>query len=376
MKKVLIIAFSDLENDPRVFRQIDYLRKHYRVTAVGWTGPELEGVEFYKIQPIPRSRLTRMRRAVEYKLRRYEKLYWSLYEYRPLLDTFQRSKFDLILANDLDTLPFALKIANGAKILLDTHEYAPRHFADQLTWRFFFQGFNEYLCAAYMKQCDEIITVTPGVAAEYKKNYGIAPIVITNAVEYVDLNPTPVDKKNIRMITHGVANPNRRLELMIRIMDYMNPGFHLDLMLLPVFPRYYRRLEKMAAKRGNVSVIPPVERKEIIPRTNDYDISLLVFKPYTVNFRYGLGNKFFESLQARLAIVTGPSPEPQAEIVNRYGCGIVVDSFEPKEIAARLNRMTAEEIDEYKKKSHLAAGELTASKNMEQLGSIVERLIE
>jgi glycosyltransferase involved in cell wall biosynthesis len=375
MKKVLVIAFSDLENDPRVFRQIDYLRKHYRVTAVGWTSPELEGVEFYKIQPLLRSPLTRMRRAVEYKLRRYEKLYWSLYEYRPLLDILQRSKFDLILANDLDTLPFALKIANGAKILLDTHEYAPRHFADQITWRFFFQGFNEYLCGTYMKKCDEIITVSPGVAAEYKRNYGIDPIVITNAAEYVDLNPTPVDKKNIRMITHGVASPNRRLELMIRIMDYMDSRFHLDLMLLPVFPRYYRRLEKMAAKRGNVSMIPPVERKEIIPSTNEYDISLIVFKPYTVNFRYGLFNKFFESLQARLAIVTGPSPEPQVEIVNRYGCGIVVDSFEPEEIAARLNRLTAEEIEGYKKKSHLAASELTASKNMEQLGSIVERLI-
>jgi glycosyltransferase involved in cell wall biosynthesis len=356
-----------LKNDPRVFRQIDYLRKHYRVSAVGWTGPELEGVEFYKILPLSRSRLTRMRRAVEYRLHRYE--------IQPLLDIFRQKKFDLILANDLDTLPFALKIANGAKILLDTHEYAPRHFEDQWTWRFFFQGFNEYLCGTYMKQCDGIITVTPGVANEYRKNYGIEPIVITNAVDYVDLTPTPVDNEHIRIITHGAANPNRRLELMIRIMDYMDKRFHLDLMLLPVFPKYYRRLRAAAARRNNVSVIPPVAREEIVPRTNDYDISLLVFKPYTINFRYGLGNKFFESLQARLAIVTGRSPEPQAEIVNRYGCGIVVDSFEPAEIAARLNRLTAKEIEEYKRKSHLAAGELTSQGNMEQLGRIVERLI-
>ena len=76
-----------------------------------------------------------------------------------------------------------------------------------------------------------------------------------------------------------------------------------------------------------------------------------------------------------MAIVTGTSPEPQAEIVNRYGCGIVVDSFEPAEIAARLNCLTAKEIEEYKRKSHFAAGELTSQGNMEQLGGIVERLI-
>jgi len=280
-----------------------------------------------------------------------------------------------VLANDVDSLPLASRLAQGAKVLLDTHEYAPRHFEDQFVWRFFFQPFNRYLCSKYLKQCDRIITVTAGVAQEYNKNYGIDPVVITNAVDYVEMSPTPVDNERIRIITHGVANPNRRLESMMEIMDHMDSRFHLDMMLVSSFPRYYSKLQRLAEKRSNVTIIPPVTREQIVPVTNPYDLSLLVFRPYTINFKYGLGNKFFQSLQARLGLVTGPSPEPQAEIVSKYGCGIVVDTFEPREIAKVLNTLTADRIMEYKKKADTAARELTAEKNMEQLGDIVKQML-
>ena len=376
MKKILIIASTNLKNDPRVYRQIYYLRKHYHVTTVGKASPGLEDVEFHEISPIIRSRLARIKRAFAYKLRRFEAIYWSLYDFQPLLEVLGKRRFDLILANDLDTLPFALEIANRAKVLLDVHEYAPRHFEDQLIWRFFFQPFNEYLCATYMKQCDGVIATSTGIANEYKKNYGIDPQVITNAVEYVELRPGPVNPGNIRIITHGIANPSRRLELMIYIMDYLDPRFHLDLMLMPASPGYYKRLKTLAARRSNVSVIPPVTREEIVPVTNKYDLSFLVFKPYTITLRYGTFNKFYESLQARLGIVTGPTPQPQVEIVNKYGCGIVLDSFEPKRIAVQLNQLTAEQIEGFKKNAHLAARELTSQKNMEKLEEIVNRLIK
>jgi hypothetical protein len=376
MKKILIISFSNLKNDPRVFRQINYLQKDYHVTAVGWENPEIQGVEFYKISSLTRSGLDRIKRAIAYKLHRFESLYWSLYDFKPLLELFSQKRYDLIIANDIETLPFALKIANHARILLDLHEYAPRQFEDQWTWRFFFQAFNEYLCASYLKQPDEIITINSGIANEYKRNYGIDAHIITNAADYVDLQPTPVKKDNIRIIGHGLANPSRRWESMIKIMDYMDVRFHLDLMLLPDYPGYYRRLERMVAKRGKVSMIPPVKREEIIPVTNAYDLSFLIFRPYSLNYKYMLGNKFFESLQARLGIVTASATLQQAEIVNRYGCGLVLDSFDPERIAAQLNRLTVEQIEEYKKKAHYAASELTSKKNMEKLAEIVKRLIK
>lgn len=378
MKEILIIALSDLENDPRVYRQISYLSKEYHVSTVGWEPAQMKGIDFYPLQPLKRSRCNRIKRAVQYKLRQYEALYWSLYDFQPVIDQLSARRFDLVLINDVDALPFGLDVAQacgGAKVFLDTHEYAPTHFADRFFWRFFFQGFNEYLCKTYMKQCEVITTVSSGIAGEYKQNFGVEPDVITNAMAYMDLQPVPVDKDNIRIITHGVANPNRRLEICIEIMDHVDKRFHLDMMLLPVYPRYYAKLQRMAGKRDNVTIRPPVKLHEIVPSTNDYDLSFILFKPTTINFRYGLFNKTFESLQARLGIVSGPAPEPQVEIIDRYKCGLVADSFESRHIAEQLNRLTAQQIAEFKANAHIAAGELTAEKNMEKLGKIVEKLM-
>jgi len=158
-------------------------------------------------------------------------------------------------------------------------------------------------------------------------------------------------------------------------MDHADKRFRLDFMLVPTDHRYLKRLKKLTAQRGNVDVIPPVPREKIISFSNSYDLSFLIRKPTNVNFQYGLWNKFFESLQSRLGIVSGPSPEPQVEIINRYRCGLVTDNFEPKKIAEQLNRLTVEQIEDFKKKAHIAAGELTSQKNMEKLGKIVESLI-
>ena len=375
MKNILIIAFSDLNSDTRVKRQINYLGKFYKIFTIGLEPLQTKKNGFYRIKHVEHSLFQRCIRALRYKLRHYEALYWDLYDFKPLLEVFSDKKFDLILANDVETLPLVFKISGDAKILLDTHEYAPKHFDDQFLWRFFFRGFNEDLCAKYLNRCDAIMTVTDGVANEYKRNYKINPSVITNAVDYVELIPSEVDDNHIRIITHGVANKNRRLEFMISIMDYIDDRFHLDLMLVPRNYRYYNYLKKMASGRNNVSVIPPVKQHEIISYTNSYDLSFLIFKPYTVNFKYGLGNKTFESIQARLGLVTGISPEPQAEIVRKYGCGIVLDSFDPKKIALQLNELRVDDIIKFKQKANIAAGKLTSVDNMKKLHKIVEELI-
>ena len=45
-QSLLIVSFSKLKSDPRVKRQIKYLSTHYDVTAIGWSDPEIEGVEY------------------------------------------------------------------------------------------------------------------------------------------------------------------------------------------------------------------------------------------------------------------------------------------------------------------------------------------
>ena len=46
MQKILIIAFTDLKNDSRVYRQIDFLKEKFKITTVGLKNSEIENVDF------------------------------------------------------------------------------------------------------------------------------------------------------------------------------------------------------------------------------------------------------------------------------------------------------------------------------------------
>lgn len=373
-KNILIIAFTDLAGDPRVLRHIGFLKDLFNITTIGFTPPEIAGVDFIPVEKIRYPKSRRIMRAFEYKLGRFETLYWNMYRFGPLLDRLENHNFDVIVANDVETLPLALRIAGDARVLLDSHEFSPRHFEDRWVWRFFFQPFNQYLCRRYMPQCHKIITVSPGVARAYHEEFGIDVGVLSNAAPFFDTEPSAVDPDHIRIISHGVSNPNRRLETMIETMAYVDRRFTLDLMLLPTDHRYYSRLCSLAEGRDNVRIIPPVKVSEIIPTTVDYDLSNLVFPPTTINFRYGLFNKFFESLQARLGIISGPTPESHVEYIRQFDCGLVTTSYEPAEVAEAINRLTIEDIERFKANAGHGALQLTAEKNRDKLIDIVQEL--
>ncbi|MCX6163713.1 MAG: hypothetical protein NTU73_02440 [Ignavibacteriae bacterium] len=49
-KKILIISASDLKNDPRVYRQIEFLKNNYNVSTLGLKDSKIENVRFFKLE--------------------------------------------------------------------------------------------------------------------------------------------------------------------------------------------------------------------------------------------------------------------------------------------------------------------------------------
>ncbi len=43
--------------------------------------------------------------------------------------------FDGVLCNDADTIPVAFAAAGARPVVVDMHEYAPRHFENSIAWR-------------------------------------------------------------------------------------------------------------------------------------------------------------------------------------------------------------------------------------------------
>ncbi len=374
MKSALVISFSDLANDPRVQRQLDALSKSYKVHAAGGSDPRVPNVAYLPLPIVRRSLLERVYDAGRLKLGLYDACYWSSPTVRHCLARLQGVAVDLIIANELNTLPIALRLKGKSKVIFDAHEYAPRELEDRFLWRFFLEDYIDYLCRTYLTKADAKITVCEGIADEYRKVYGVSPLVLTNAPPYYEAARSETRPDIIRMIHHGGAIPSRKIENMISLMDDLDDRFALDMILVPGSATYIEKLKFKARHNPRIRFLAPLPMRELVRFSSSYDVGLFLLEPTNFNYRYSLPNKLFEFIQARLAVAIGPSPE-MAKIVQRYDCGIVADDFSPKTLARSLSALDATKIDYYKNQSDKVAKLLSAEQNEKKLLGLAEQLL-
>ena len=372
MKTILVISYSNLATDPRVNRQIRWLSEFYQVIAAGLGDPGVPGVRFVSLSHVPpkKSIAARGKSALHLLARQFDSHYWRLPATVKGLEALTGVHADLILANDLEALPLAVRRAGVTPVIFDAHEYAPRQFDNSLRWRVFLQPYFTYLCRAYIPRVAAMFTVCQGIADQYRRDTGVSPVVLTNAPEYHDIQPhlrsagstDSHESAKIRMIHHGAASPPREIERMIAAMRHLDERFELDFLLVPGSKHYISRLEEMARPDPRIRFLPPVPMRELVPFSSQYDVGLFLVPPTTFNLRHTLPNKFFEFIQARLAVAIGPSPE-MARIVMEHDCGVVADDFEPRSFAESVSKLDHEQINRFKLHSHAVARELSAEHN-------------
>lgn len=380
MTKVLILALSNLNHDARVRRQVLAVKDKYLTTVVCFGGEHSKDFELIPIAP---TKLTLIRKAVTsiFLLLRFHSIaHRFLHDYYYIISKLNDRQFDVVIANDVETLPLAFAFSNKPKVIFDAHEYAPRHFEDKKMWRIFFQNFNTWLCKKYIPLTSGMMTVGKGLALEYEKNFGIKPIVITNANNFIELEPSPVDENKIRLVHHGIATPSRKLELMIDMMSLLDHRFTLDLILMvPGFASkntklYIDRLAERSKQNPRIKIIPPVKSSEVVTTVNQYDIGVFLLPPINFNYENTLPNKLFDFIQGRLGIAIGPTPE-MAEIVHHYKNGVVSADFTAQSLCNELNKLTKRDIEAFKKNSGLAAKELNAEANATRINNLISHAL-
>jgi hypothetical protein len=373
MKTVLVLSFTDLANDPRVNRQLRFLAGRYRVIAAGLGDPRLDGVEYVALDAPPNGKLRNLWAAFSLACRRYHAYYWQKSLIRQALYKLANVRADVIIANDIVTLPLARQLARGARVLLDAHEYAPRETEDRLLWRLFFDPLQTALCREHIPHVDAMTTVCPGIADAYEELTGVRATVITNAPDYEALSPRPCDPaRPIQLVHHGIPYPSRKLENMITMMDHLDDRFELNFLLTGGYAAYRRKLETMARGRP-VRFLPPVPMRSLPTFLNQFDIGVFLLEPVNFSYRLALPNKLFEFIQARLAVAIGPSPE-MARVVREASCGVIAGDFAPASLAGCLNRLGAEQINAMKAASHACAARLSAQANEPIFLGLIDQL--
>jgi glycosyltransferase involved in cell wall biosynthesis len=366
--RLLVIAFSPLRSDARVLRQVRLFRERYAVTTVGY-GPAPDGVVAHVRIPDDIVAWHKDRRMLV--LRRYQRAYDTAPVIRHLRPLLVRGSWDVVLADDVETVPLALGL--GARgVHVDLHEYATRQNEESWRWRWFVAPFNRWIVRRWVTRADSVSTVGHTLAAEYRREFGINADVVVNAAPYAERSPTPVGSP-LRLVHSGLARRNRSLEVMLDAVRRTRREVTLDLYLLPNDPAYLAELQQRTQDLPQVRFhepVPPEQLGEVLARC---DVGVFLLPPLTFNYRYTLPNKLFDFVQARLAVLVGPSPE-MAELVRRHGLGVVTDDFTAASLAQALDELSDDDVARFKAASHAVARDYSAEVQVQGWASAVDAL--
>lgn len=377
--RVLIISFSNIHKDPRVLRQIAFLE------AIPYTSLFLSGLMYQgdnKFTPLLYRERTLLEKIQLIFLNLFhlnslkEKKFLQIVNLKKLEDITIKNDIDLVIANDLETWPIAFKLKTlsaKVKIVLDAHEYYPRHFENKFLWKLMHSAYYKYICDKYIHQANKLITVSAGIKNEYDEKFGIQSVLVLNSPEFAEnLQPNLIENETVKLIHHGIANSSRKLDKMIRMMDYLEPRFHLYLMLMPTDESYLQKLKKMAEGK-RITFLNPVPTMEISSYINQFDMGVFLLEPVNFNYANALPNKFFEFIQARLAIIIGPSPE-MSQIVLKENNGAVSSTYDEVDVSKTLNALSTEEIQKMKIRSHNVSWKYSNQLNEQVMANIFKEL--
>ena len=329
--RILCVSFSPIIRDARVLRQIDVLAQLGDVTTIGYGAQPPGSARHLRIDDannsLPRTPLgvlrlaTRQLRSAELAAPAMQQAL-RLWPHRPTSPPIWSSPTTHAPCRSLTAWPPVRRSGPTCT------SGPPEEFSHDLIWRTFVAPLMRHNCAVYLKRSAAVTTVCEPLAERYRASYGVPTQVVRNASEWVDLHPSPVADDHIRLVHSGGAQAGRRIDLLIRSALDLGERFSLDLYLVAAGDggKYLTHLRELAGDDPRIRFHEPVTPAELPTTLNAYDVGVYCLPPVSVNTRYALPNKFFDFVQARLAVAVGPS-EGMAPLTREFGLGPVSDGL-------------------------------------------------
>lgn len=357
--RLLILCFTPLVSDPRVNKQLNVLTRDYDVYSCGM-GPAPRGViEHYQLPDGARAWVNDRLAMI---FRRYSTAYWNLPAVLETLKILPVGSFDMILANDIETVPVALSLQPRWGVHADLHEYFPELKTNDWKWRLFVAPYMAWLCRTFLPRARSRTAGSYGFARRYESDLGIPFGVVTNAAPYVDREPTPVHDP-IKIIYTTAGARARKIELVLEAMREAPAHIQLDLIVMPNEPDYVADLKRLGAQIPRVHFREPVPYDKLVDTVAEYDVALSFIPPTNFSKANALPNKFFEAVQARVGVIIGPGPE-MSPLLEKYGFGESTTDYEARSLATTLHNLTPAKVTAWKQAAHRAAPELSSEETV------------
>lgn len=366
---LLILTFSPIRSDPRVLKQVELLKDKYRVSTCAY-GEAPDGVDEHFALPADSRGWPSDK--VGLLTRNYKRVYNNLSAVSHARNVLPTGHFDIVVANDLNTLPLALELKPTLGVHSDLHEYAPSEKESDPKWRLFVAPYMKWMCRKFLPEAQSVTTVSQGIADEYRSQFGVQVGVVTNAAPYLEAEPTPTAAP-LKVIYSGAGQRYRKIELILEAMRGVGTDVQMDFVVMPNEPDYVMELRSMAATLPNVRFLEPVPYEELVSLLRNYDVAMCFLPNSTFNLQNALPNKFFEAVQARIGVITGPSPA-MVSLVEIYGLGAVTNDFSAESLRTALTNLNERDTAAWKSAANDAAWALSAESQVALWDSAIAKI--
>ncbi|HRH11449.1 MAG TPA: glycosyltransferase [Bacteroidia bacterium] len=383
MKTVLIICSSDHHSEPRLLMQCNALRSEFKIVTAGLSPVNDNRIGFIKLQGTESKRYINFHHQLPSFLRfpftLINKIIFSISGDNPFysgsdLRKLEKTRPDLVISHHPPALPIAIQLKNNLKVpvIFNAHEIYAFEFEDDKEWM---KSQSEKIDAELKKhlpQCSALFTVNAEIADFYSKRYNCKAIVVHNSKPYTSIPPSKNNGK-IRIIHHGGAMPQRKLEEIAEAILLESEKFELTFMLKPTDENYLRSLKDKYSSKG-VIFKDPVPYEMIIETINQYDIGIHLLPEGNINHEFALPNKIFEFVQAKLAVITSPNTSLKNLIVSN-DIGMVFEGYTSSSIVKLLKTIDREKVMHFKEQCVRSAEKLSSEKDESRILQTVKEIL-
>jgi len=250
-------------------------------------------------------------------------------------------RFDILVANDLDTLlpNFLASRIKRCKLVYDSHEYFTG--VPEIQDRHFVKSVWKSIERLLFPKLKNVITVCDSIADLYYTEYHIKPVVVRNcsplAGEIIPLSRRElgISEDNLLLILQGTGiNTDRGGEELI---EAINITPDVSLMIVGTGDNLETIREKVKSYdlEDRIKFIPKCRWKTLIRFTAAADAGLSLDKSTNINYLCSLPNKLFDYLSAGIPVIATNLPE-LSNIINKYHCGILITAAYPDEISKAI----------------------------------------
>jgi glycosyltransferase involved in cell wall biosynthesis len=289
------------------------------------------------------------------------------------------SKVDLIVSNDLDTLPacfFSAKL-KGISLVYDSHEYFTE--VPELMNRSFVRSIWLMIEKTLLPRVKYSYTVNESIAKIYSKKYHISMEVIRNLPSKRDVSIAISPRLNFHgkkiLLYQGSLNVARGLELAIHAMQYIDNAILVIIGEGDISQQLRQRAIDLKLDE-RIKFLGRISMDQLFSYTCSAYLGLSLEENVGLNYYYSLPNKLFDYIQAGVPVIASNFPET-SKIINEYKIGCTIDERDPVHFA-QLVKSTFNNSELYNTwKSNLikAADELCWEKEEPGLFAIYHKLL-